>query len=65
MSCVKEALIGLIHNSCLKSGSQRASKMAQQVKAIATKHDKLSSISKTHMVEGGDQLLQAVLDPHI
>jgi hypothetical protein len=34
--------------------------MTQLVKALVTKPEDLSSIPRTHRVEGGDQFLQAV-----
>lgn len=37
------------------------SKMAQQVKALATRPDERSSVSRTYMVEGQNQLLQVIL----
>jgi hypothetical protein len=37
-----------------------ASEMAQQVKVLAAKPDNLSSILRTHMVGGWNQVLQAV-----
>lgn len=37
------------------------SQMAQRVKAPATKHDSLSSVPRTDVVEGENQLLQVVL----
>jgi hypothetical protein len=39
----------------------RVSEVAQLVKALATKPDDLSLISKIHTVEGEHTLLQAVL----
>lgn len=38
-----------------------ASKMAEQVKALATRPDKLASVPRTYVVEGQNQLPQVVL----
>lgn len=46
-----------------KGAVPRAREMAQQVKAVATKPDHLSSIPGIHTVEGGSWLLQVVLCP--
>lgn len=40
---------------------ERAFEMAQRRKALATQTDELSSIPRTHIVEGQSQLLHSVL----
>ena len=47
-----------ISNLDWNKSAQELREMAQQVKALATKSDDLSSISGTHIVEGENQLLK-------
>lgn len=46
--------------ACLNKNTKKAGKMAQQVK-IAVEPGELSSVSRTHLVEGENRLPQAVL----
>ena len=51
------------HTNKMKKKAQIPGNMGQQVKALATKPDDLSSLPKNHMEKGEEQLLKVVLRP--
>ena len=53
--------LGSSNSFGLKTETFRAGKMAQWMRVLTTKPGNLSSIPRTHMVEGENRLLQVVL----
>lgn len=47
--------------NCQKKNHKRGSKFSSWIRTVATKHDKLSTILGSHMIEGVNYVIQVVL----